>query len=153
MQRFFDTNILLYQYDASAPHKQFIADALIKETVANDELVVSTQVMMEFYHVATRKYSRQISAAHLGELMHELAEWNPVVVTPDLINEAVLLHRIHQFSWWDSTIVAAAVRAEADILYSEDLQHGREIDGLRIQNPFISRVSEPHRKYRPRSKR
>jgi predicted nucleic acid-binding protein len=109
--------------------------------------------MIEFYHVAARKFARQIPAAYLAQLMHELSEWDPLVVTPDLINEAILIHRTHGVSWWDSTIVAAALHAEADVLYSEDLQHGREIDGLRIQNPFVSRVSEPERAYRSRKKR
>jgi predicted nucleic acid-binding protein len=139
---FFDTNVLLYQYDASAPHKQSVADALIKDTLANGELIISTQVMMEFYQVATRKFTRYFSSQHLRQLMHEFSAANPVIMTPDLIDEAVVVHQEHLLSWWDSTIVVAALHADADVLYSEDLQHGREFGNLQICNPFGSRVSE-----------
>jgi predicted nucleic acid-binding protein len=144
---FCDTNILLYQYDASAPHKQFIADELVKRLLADGSLVISTQVMMEFYQVATRKYSQSITADRLHRLMAEFAACNPIVVTPELIMDAVAIHRRHSFSWWDSTIIAAALEAEVDVLYSEDLQDGRDFDGLRITNPFRSAVNETRATY------
>jgi predicted nucleic acid-binding protein len=62
------------------------------------------------------------------------------VVPLDLLmhQEALLLARLHQLSWYDALIVAAAQRAGARTLYTEDMQHGRAFDGLRLVNPFES---------------
>ena len=49
---------------------------------------------------------------------------------------ALDLHRDHSFSWWDSLIVSAAIQGGCNQLLSEDLQHGREVSGVRILNPF-----------------
>jgi predicted nucleic acid-binding protein len=130
-----------------------VADALIKDTLAHGRFIISTQVMMEFYQVAIRKFARRFSTRHLRQLMHELSEANPVVMTPDLIEEAVVVHQELHLSWWDSTIVVAALHAEADVLYSEDLQHGREFGALQIRNPFRSRISETPESYRSKRKR
>ena len=57
-----------------------------------------------------------------------------------LIHEAVLeairLQECYQLSYWDAQIIASARFAKATLLYSEDLQHGAEYEGVRIQNPF-----------------
>jgi predicted nucleic acid-binding protein len=152
---FFDTNVLLYQYDASDPRKKSIADALIKRSLVRGEFLISTQVMTEFYNVASRRYTRQFSAPHLRQLMLELADCEPITLNPQMIVDAVLIHQTHSVSWWDSTIVSAALHAGAETLYSEDLQHGRDFDGLEIQNPFriASTVNETQTPYSARRSR
>jgi predicted nucleic acid-binding protein len=85
--------------------------------------------------------------------MLEFAEGEPVLVTPALILDATAIHRDHSISWWDSTLVAAALHAESDVLYSEDLQHHRGFDGLQIVNPFFSGVHETPRPYPARRKK
>ena len=155
MRCFFDTNILLYQYDASDPLKQSVADTLIKTALVRGGFVISTQVMMEFYNVACRKYESHFSPTRLSRLMTELADCEPITLTPQIVVDAVLIHQKQRMSWWDSTIVSAALHAEADVLYSEDLQHGRDFDGLQIVNPFrtASTVNEPQTPYRARRRR
>ncbi|MHB0981733.1 MAG: PIN domain-containing protein, partial [Thermoleophilia bacterium] len=60
------------------------------------------------------------------------------MVTPDVVLGAARLHRSDSVSFWDALIVQAALSGGADILYSEDLQHGRRFGGLRIENPFLA---------------
>jgi|SRR5882724_6017308 len=153
VKRFFDTNVLLYQYDASEGRKQTIADALIKRTLAQGEFLISTQVMMEFYHVATRKFAHTISLQRLQRLMLEFADSEPVLVSPALILEATSIHHDNSISWRDSTIVAAALHAEVDVLYSEDLQNHRHFGNLQIINPFLGGVHEPQTPYSVRRKK
>jgi len=57
--------------------------------------------------------------------------------SPALYVEALRVTGKYRLPWYDSLIVAAALRAECGILYSEDFQHGRELEGLRIENPFV----------------
>ena len=58
--------------------------------------------------------------------------------SPALYIEAFRIEAKHRFAWYDSLIVAAALEGQCETLYSEDLQHGREIEGLRIENPFAN---------------
>ena len=153
MKCFFDTNVLLYQYDASERRRQAIADDLIKRSIAQGEFLISTQVMMEFYHVATRKFAHAISVQRLQRLMVELADSEPVLVSPGLVLEATTIHQNDSIAWWDSTIVAAALHAGADVLYSEDLQHHRYFDDLQIINPFLDGVHESQTPYSARRKK
>jgi predicted nucleic acid-binding protein len=111
--------------------------------------------MMEFYSVATRKLSALVPPASAARVISGWTRYDPVIITPSLIIEAAAIHQRHRFSWWDSMIVAAAVAAGADVLYSEDLQHGRDFDGLKIHNPFRAAMSvnEPRSVYRARTKK
>lgn len=66
-----------------------------------------------------------------------LCEVMPVDVA--VVNEAMRLGKSHSLSHWDALIVAAALLAGCDTLYSEDLQHGQVFGGsLRVVNPFLS---------------
>jgi predicted nucleic acid-binding protein len=58
-------------------------------------------------------------------------------LTSDTHAAALLLARDHSFAFCDALIVASAIEAGCDILYSEDMQHGRVIGGLPIRNPFV----------------
>jgi predicted nucleic acid-binding protein len=65
-----------------------------------------------------------------------LAEFD--VAMPDVadIVAAIDLHRLHGFSFWDALILRSAKQAGCSVLLSEDLQQQREVDGVRIVNPF-----------------
>ena len=141
MKCFFDTNVLVYRFDTSESRKQAIATDLVDRCVLDGSFRISTQVMMEFYNVATRKLSSTISPASAARVIAAWAKYDAVTITPSLIIEAAAIHQQHFFSWWDSVIVAAAVAAGADVLYSEDLEHGQNVDGLQIVNPFRAAAS------------
>ncbi len=131
MKAFFDTNILVYTATSDAK-KQRAADCL------NRGGVVSVQVLNEFVHVARRKLRHdwpQIELA-LGLFHASLDEVVPVTLNTHA--SAVSLARVHNLSFYDALIIAAAIEAGCDTLFSEDMQHGRSIGGLSIVNPFLA---------------
>lgn len=128
---FADTNIPLYALDTD-PAKRTKALALMR-----DNPVVSVQVVNEFISVATGKMRMEKSAAHrLARVM--LRRCEVVAMDAVMISEAIALGGSYGFSHWDSLIVAAALRAGCDSLYSEDMQHGLVVEKrLTIVNPFV----------------
>jgi predicted nucleic acid-binding protein len=56
--------------------------------------------------------------------------------SPAIYFEALRIAEKHRLSWYDSLIIAAALEGQCEKLYSEDFQHGRKIETLRIENPF-----------------
>ena len=148
MKRFFDTNILLYRYDVSAPRKQHMATDLLASAMFDGSFQVSTQVMLEFRNAVTRKFGQHLHADDIHRLLLLWETFDAVPATAALVIEASERCRKHQLGWWDSLIVTAAERGAARVLYSEDLQHGRIIDGVRIENPFTEAVHEDRPPYR-----
>lgn len=133
---FVDTNVLLYAHDASETEKQPIARALLEVLWVDRSGVLSTQVLQEFYVVATRKFTPPMRRSEARELVALYATWSVVQVDVGLIVDAAALEERAQLSFWDALIVEAARRAGATRLVSEDLQDGRRIAGLVIDNPF-----------------
>jgi predicted nucleic acid-binding protein len=138
---FVDTNVLAYAHDASDQRRQPIAAALIDGLWRSRAGVLSTQVLTEFYVVVTRKFDPPLSRREARGLVDAYAAWPVVQVDPPLIIAASALEEQHSLSFWDALIIEAARRAGAERLISEDLQHGRRIAGLVIENPFRSRDS------------
>jgi predicted nucleic acid-binding protein len=133
---FVDTNVLLYAHDASETEKQPIARALLEELWADRSGVLSTQVLQEFYVVATRKFDPAMRRSEAREIVALYATWSVVQIDVGLILDATALEERAQLSFWDALIVEAARRAGAMRLVSEDLQDGRLIVGIAIENPF-----------------
>lgn len=148
MKRFFDTNILLYRYDVSEPRKQHRAIELVDSALLDGSFQVSTQVMVEFRNAGTRKFGQHLHADDIHRLLLLWETFDVVPATAALVIDASERCRKHQLGWWDSLIVTAAVVGGARVLYSEDFQHGRVIDGVRIENPFANSVHEPRAAYR-----
>jgi len=132
---FLDANVLVYVDDRRDPAKQARAADLVKALRADGAAVVSTQVLQEYYAVATRKLGLDAEAARRRlELLTEL----PVVqVTPALILAGADLSRLHRLNFWDALIVEAARAGGCAILYSEDMQAGRRFGALEVVNPFV----------------
>jgi len=135
---FVDTNVLLYAHDRSAGAKREIAQALVSDLWGSRTGVVSTQVLQEFYVNATRKLPKPFSAPRARAVVARYANWMVHRIEPADILAASELEKRHRLSFWDSLIVIAAARSGATTLATEDLQHGRTIAGLTIQNPFAS---------------
>jgi predicted nucleic acid-binding protein len=133
---FVDTNVLLYAHDAGETVKQPVARALLEELWADRSGVVSTQVLQEFYVVATRKFQPPMRRSEAREIVTLYATWSVVQVDVELILDAAALEERARLSFWDALIVEAARRAGAARLVSEDLQAGRRIAGIAIENPF-----------------
>jgi predicted nucleic acid-binding protein len=133
---FFDTNILVYCTDTSAPKKQAIARALVSTASASGDAMVSTQVLIELFNVLTRK--QQMPAANAQTLIAAYSAWSVVPSDATLVTAAIEKSMHHQLSIWDAMVIEAALRGGAQTLYTEDLTHGQRFDALTVANPFIS---------------
>lgn len=134
---FFDTNVLLYLFDDSVPEKKARAQEVFSEAVEAGRVVLSTQVLQEFYVNVTRKLAEPLAPAVAEARIRDFARLSLVRVDEAMILAAIERHRSMAFSFWDALILEAALKGRADRLLTEDLQHGQEIEGLRVENPFL----------------
>ena len=136
MRAFFDTNVLVYLFDADAPTKQNRARLLLEEEANAGRVAFSTQVLQEFYVTVTRKLAVPLDSSQAERAVRDLSRFPVVPVDTPLILAGIAATRRFGFSFWDALIVQAALQAGAEVLYSEDLQHGQRIEGMRVENPF-----------------
>ena len=134
VRSFFDTNIIVYGDDKSAPAKQRRALDLLAQHRRAGTGVVSLQVLQEYFVTVTRKLHVEPSVAR--RKVELLAEFD--VATPQLadILGAIDLHRLHGFSFWDALILRMAHQTGCKVLFSEDVQEGRQVEGIQVINPF-----------------
>jgi predicted nucleic acid-binding protein len=127
---FLDTNILVYVF-AAGDARSDRAEALVVKGGA-----ISVQVLNEFANVCSRKLAlpwKEI-AARLATLRALLAP--PRAITVATHEAALKLAAAHKLSFFDALVVASAKEMRCGTLYSEDMQHERLIEGVRIINPF-----------------
>jgi predicted nucleic acid-binding protein len=135
---FLDTNIFVYTFDFTAAAKQKKAGDLIRRAADTGEGIISYQVVQEFFSVAFRRFTQPMSASEAEQyLITVLRPLLAVHSSPAIYFQALRIWENHRISWYDSLIVAAALEGRCEKLYSEDLQHGRKIEDLRIENPFV----------------
>jgi|SRR5688500_18000255 len=133
---FFDTNVLVYSDDTSAPLKQERAIALFADHLRKGTAVVSLQVLQEYFAAATRKLGlNPIIAQRKVEI---IARARVVCFEVSDVVAAIELHRLTHIPFWDSLIVRAARSAGAAVLYSEDLQAGGVHSSIPVVNPFLT---------------
>ena len=134
---FLDTNVLVYCFQPGEPAKQQPAQELVDRALSDGTGAISTQVVQEFLNLATRKFAQAFTGddlrAYLDAVLALLCR-----VFPDaaLFRVALELKKETGYGFYDSLIVAGALRADCTTLYSEDLQDGRANRGLVIENPF-----------------
>ena len=134
---FFDSNVLVYIFDDVSLEKQRIAHDLIRGAIASDTGAISYQVVQETLNVITSKLNPRIPQ---HEARHFLADilvplWR-IMPSNALYERALSIQARYQFGFYDSLIVAAALDAGCTRLYTEDMQHGQQIENLAITNPF-----------------
>jgi predicted nucleic acid-binding protein len=132
---FFDTNVLVYADDLDYPAKQLTARKLWAEYRIAGAGVVSLQVLQEYFVNVTRKLGVDPEIAR--QKIELLTEFNMIVLSAADVLAAVDLHRSDKISFWDALIVRAASKSGCRILLSEDMQHGRVVDGVEVVNPFL----------------
>lgn len=137
MKYFFDTYILVYMQDTSDLAKQSVARKLFYNCSKEKTAVISTQVLQEFYNISTGKL-QQDKKATKTIIRNFSANLEVVQVSCEIIDFAIDLNMNTQFSIWDSLILASAINAECSLLYTEDLNSGQIVDGVKIVNPFAS---------------
>jgi predicted nucleic acid-binding protein len=133
---FVDTNVLVYARDASEPEKQPQAAAWIDHLWRTRTGRVSFQVLQEYYAVTTRKLEPGLTPEQARADVRDLLAWRPVLVGTDLLEAGWSVEDRFRLSCWDALIVAAARTAGCEYLLTEDLQHGAELEGLRVVSPF-----------------
>jgi predicted nucleic acid-binding protein len=131
---FVDTNVLVYADDRAAGVKRDRARELIRRALRDGRARLSTQVLAEYFAVATRKLG--LSSATARRRVEIYAALNVLRPSVDDVLAAIDLHRLHDLSIWDAMIVRSARAAGCRVLYSEDLQHGRSFDGVQVIDPF-----------------
>ena len=132
---FVDTNVLVYTVDIASPNKRDRARDVLADADPRD-LVVSSQVLAEFYFVVTRKLARPMDEREAGAAVGELAKLFVVPVDAALVQSATELSREARLSLWDAMIVEAAVLGGCPRILSEDLADGTSIRGVAVENPF-----------------
>ena len=134
---FLDTNVFVYAFDDKSPAKAKKALHLIRRAVDMGEGIVSYQVVQEFFNVALRRFSHPMNVAEAEQYLATV--FRPLLAvhsSPAIYGEALRIAGRHRLAWYDALIVAGAQAGACNTLYSEDLQDGRVIEGLRIENPF-----------------
>jgi predicted nucleic acid-binding protein len=132
---FVDTNVLIYAHDVDAQPKHAIARGILRELWSERTGTLSTQVLQEFYINVTRKIASPLSKPSARAVMDSYLVWC-VDTTPAEISAAFQIEDEARIGFWDALIVAAARKAGADRILSEDLNAGQIISGVRIENPF-----------------
>jgi predicted nucleic acid-binding protein len=134
---FVDTNILIYAHDADAGLKREQAIEKLRQLWDSDTGRLSVQVLQEFYINATQKLATPVARSTAREVVSTYGAWVRAATTVETVIRAAELAQMVQLSFWDALIVASAEQVGANQLYTEDLNTGQTIVGIRIINPLI----------------
>ena len=135
---FLDSNVLVYSVDESPAEDAKHARAIELLSADPESLVVSTQVLQEFYVVTTRKLRSPLSEERAAKAVRGISKLDVVGVDASLVLAAIDTSRTVRISLWDALIVEAASRAGCDRVLSEDLNAGPAMRGVTIENPFAA---------------
>ena len=131
---FIDSNILVYAHDISAGEKRERAAALVRNLWESFGGGLSVQVLQEFYTVTTRK--QLLTPVAASQLVERYTHWTVHEPTALDVMSAIKLHQETLISFWDAMIITSASRLGCEVLYSEDLNAGQVVMGVKVQNPF-----------------
>lgn len=135
MQRsFIDTNVLIYADSPDEPVKQDIAAQLLADLRMRSLGVLSTQVLQEFANVSLKKLKLQHDTAR--KRLSFYRGFETFGMTPEIIDDALDLHQTRSVGFYDALILACARVAGCGVLYSEDLNAGEMVGGVKVVNPF-----------------
>lgn len=133
---FVDTNVLVYVHDVSAGPKRERAIQLLERLADSRSGLLSTQVLMEFYHTVTRKVPSPLPPALARRIVADFGTWTTFSPrTSDIVQAGEIAER-YQVSFWDAMIIRAAEAMSAGLIWSEDLNAGQSYMGVQLRNPF-----------------
>ncbi len=134
---FLDTNIFVYSFESPEQEKRIISEKLIKKAIGGNGSI-SFQVIQEFLNVATRKFAIPLkpedSKLYIQKVLYPIIEVFP---SKELYFSGLEIQQRWKYSFYDSLILAAALEAKCNILYSEDLHHNQKVEWLTIINPYL----------------
>lgn len=131
---FLDTNILAYIFDSRDIAKKTKAKELFSKLVIENNCMISTQVLQELFNVMTKKL--KYSKEDAQKIITSLLNLNVHQVSTTDIQMAMKISSESQLTIYDSLIIAAAKAESCKIVYSEDLNAGQVVEGVKIVNPF-----------------
>jgi predicted nucleic acid-binding protein len=134
---FVDTNILIYAHDSDSGPKRERAIESLRALWETGSGRISVQVLQEFYVNATRKLAKPVPRSTAREVVSSYGAWIREATTADTVLRASDIADMAHISFWDALIFASAEQAGAAQLYSEDLNNGQSIVGIKIINPLI----------------
>lgn len=132
---FVDSNILIYAAEESSPATRHTLVA--REVLRQRELWISVQVLNEFIVNARKPNKLNLSQSQQRQWLEYLQLFQVASVTWQTFIQALIIHTRYQLSHWDSLIIASAKETDCEIIYSEDLSHDQEYDGVKVINPFL----------------
>ena len=135
---FIDTNVLLYGVDDADPVKRDRAREWIAACWQRRCGRLSTQVLNEYYVNVKKKFSKAIAQGDARAEIRRYQHWRPWVIDHPTIETAWAVESRFGLHYWDALMIAAAQQQGCTLFLSEDLQHEKQIDGVRIVNPFLA---------------
>jgi predicted nucleic acid-binding protein len=134
---FVDTNILVYCFDDADPEKKRKAVRVMENLWETSRGVLSLQVLKEFFVTVTEKLASKMNFRDAKAAVMDLLSWNIFYETRSSLEKTLEIVQRHRLSLWDANILSAAILSNCKTVYSEDLQHNRVVEGIRIVNPFL----------------
>jgi len=135
---FLDTNVLVYGHDVDAGQKHQIAQGLLMDLWNHRNGVISVQVLQEFYVTVTRKLIHPLSSREARNMIRNYLNWHIEMNDSLSILNASRIEENYKVSFWDALIIAAASKANVSKILTEDLKSGQVIEGILIENPFLT---------------
>jgi len=132
---FVDTNVWVHSIDDADPEKHSRARTILTPGTGAD-LVVSAQVLGEFYVTITRKFARRVPVAQAQAMVEQMSRLPVVAIDADVVAAGVAGSRTWQISYWDALVIAAAASSGCSVVLSEDLAHGARYGSVRVEDPF-----------------
>jgi predicted nucleic acid-binding protein len=133
---FVDTNILVYSMDKHDLQKMKKSRSILKKLKKDMHGVISTQVLQEFYVVATQKL--KADPITVKDIIRSFENFEIITITPAIIENAIDCSILNMISFWDALIVSAAESAKCSQLWTEDINTGKIIRGVKVVNPLIA---------------
>jgi len=135
---FVDTNVLVYNRDASEPRKQKQAMAWMVHLWNTRTGRLSFQVLQEFYITVTEKLQPGLDKQSARNDVRSLLAWHPIQIEACVLEGAWLIQDSYKLSWWDALIVSTAQVGDCRYLLTEDLQENQKLGNVKVINPFHS---------------
>jgi predicted nucleic acid-binding protein len=129
-----DTNVLVYAVSGTPDDAKKQAVAL--ELLETAEIGLSGQILQEFLVTATKKIRQPLSVDDALDWIETFEEFPCIPIDSALVRQGAEVALRYQLSYWDGAILAAAHRLGANVLYTEDLNHGQLYGSVRVVNPF-----------------
>jgi predicted nucleic acid-binding protein len=137
-REFVDADVLIYAFDTSAGRKKAVAEQLLARCWESGAGCLSVQVLQEFFVTVTKKVTHPLALDDAAERVREFATWKVFAPTAADVLGAIAIQKASKLSFWDAMVLQAAAESGCDVLWTEDLNDGQVIRGVRIRNPFAA---------------